>query len=216
MRNASSSWRSVSSGWPFTSLARPVSECALAKFGIQGERPLAIPTSEHLRDCVFAPINLIVVKWGRTITRSGDPPRSSSDWVEEFIARWQGREGGQERANYGMFLSELCDALVVAPPDPARRPGDQRLRLRARVKEARSRRHGAIRRIDLYKRDCFVLEAKQSRQKGGDKEVHGQAGPVRRRAAHARRRGSRAGLGRADAQCAQQAEDYVRAAAAEP
>ena len=26
-------------------------------------------------------------------------------------------------------------------------------------------------RIDLYKRGCFVLEAKQSRQKGGDKEL---------------------------------------------
>jgi hypothetical protein len=30
------------------------------------------------------------------------------------------------------------------------------------------------RRIDLYKRGCFVLEAKQSRQKGGKKEVLGQ------------------------------------------
>ena len=31
------------------------------------------------------------------------------------------------------------------------------------------------RRIDLYKRDCFVLEANQSRQKeGGEKQVHGQ------------------------------------------
>ncbi|MGN6489754.1 MAG: hypothetical protein ACTHLT_18295, partial [Devosia sp.] len=39
--------------------------------------------------------------------------------VEEFIARWQGREGGAERANYALFLSELCDVLGVARPDPA-------------------------------------------------------------------------------------------------
>jgi hypothetical protein len=28
--------------------------------------------------------------------------------VDTFIARWQGREGGQERANYALFLTELC------------------------------------------------------------------------------------------------------------
>jgi hypothetical protein len=38
---------------------------------------------------------------------------------EDFITRWQGREGGQERANYAMFLSELCDVLEVRRPDPA-------------------------------------------------------------------------------------------------
>ena len=39
--------------------------------------------------------------------------------LEAFIARWQGREGGQERANYALFLSELCDAIAVGRPDPA-------------------------------------------------------------------------------------------------
>ncbi len=39
--------------------------------------------------------------------------------IESVLARWQGREGGQERANYGMFLSELCAALSLPPPDPA-------------------------------------------------------------------------------------------------
>ena len=32
----------------------------------------------------------------------------------------------------------------------------------------------ALGRIDLYKRGCFVLEAKQSRLKGGKKEIAGQ------------------------------------------
>ncbi|MGO4386403.1 hypothetical protein AB4Y85_02605 [Microvirga sp. 2YAF29] len=39
--------------------------------------------------------------------------------VENFIARWTAREGGAERANYQMFLSELCDILEVPRPDPA-------------------------------------------------------------------------------------------------
>jgi hypothetical protein len=39
--------------------------------------------------------------------------------VERFISRWQGREGGQERANYALFLTELCDLLGLPHPDPA-------------------------------------------------------------------------------------------------
>ncbi len=39
--------------------------------------------------------------------------------ADAFIARWQGREGGQERANYALLLSELCDAIGVAQPEPA-------------------------------------------------------------------------------------------------
>jgi len=39
--------------------------------------------------------------------------------VEDFIDRWTAREGGAERANYQMFLSDLCDVLGVPRPDPA-------------------------------------------------------------------------------------------------
>jgi hypothetical protein len=44
------------------------------------------------------------------------------DLLDAFIARWQGRLGGQERANYAMFLRELCSALGVPPPDPSGDP----------------------------------------------------------------------------------------------
>ncbi len=44
---------------------------------------------------------------------------SGNGALEAFIARWQGREGGQERANYGMFLSELCQTFDLPIPDPA-------------------------------------------------------------------------------------------------
>ena len=38
---------------------------------------------------------------------------------ETFIERWQDGEGGQERANYALFLTELCDLIGVARPQPA-------------------------------------------------------------------------------------------------
>ena len=95
--------------------------------------------------------------------------------IETFIARWQAREGGQERANYAMFLRELCDVLGLQPPDPAGDGETNDYVFERVVKEPG--RDGTVsnRRIDLYKRGSFVLEAKQSRQqKGGDKEVPGQ------------------------------------------
>jgi hypothetical protein len=39
--------------------------------------------------------------------------------IECFIRRWQGREGGQERANYVMFLNEFCHTLGLPMPEPA-------------------------------------------------------------------------------------------------
>jgi hypothetical protein len=93
--------------------------------------------------------------------------------VDTFIARWQGLTGGQERANYGLFLSELCDVLGVARPDPSGDVETNDYVLERVVKE--TARDGSVssKRIDLYKRDCFVLEAKQSRQTGGTKEIAG-------------------------------------------
>ena len=35
----------------------------------------------------------------------------------EFEARWK-PAGGAERANYGLFLQDLCDLLGVPRPDP--------------------------------------------------------------------------------------------------
>jgi hypothetical protein len=38
--------------------------------------------------------------------------------IRQFIERWEG-SGAAERANYQLFLSELCDVIGVAHPDPA-------------------------------------------------------------------------------------------------
>jgi hypothetical protein len=101
-------------------------------------------------------------------------PHNKNDPVEVFIARWQGREGGQERANYVSFLKELCDVLGLPQPDPA----DATHERNDYVFERAVTRHlddgDSAGRIDLYRKGSFVLEAKQSRWKGGNKEVANQ------------------------------------------
>ena len=95
--------------------------------------------------------------------------------VEDFIDRWSGREGGQERANYGMFLSELCDVIGVERPDPASASHETNDYVFERSVQSASYDGSTERgRIDLYKRGCFILEAKQSRLKGAKKEIIGQ------------------------------------------
>jgi hypothetical protein len=51
------------------------------------------------------------------ICRDGDVKLAKE--VDAFIRRWQGREGGQERANYVSFLKELIWLLDLPSPDPA-------------------------------------------------------------------------------------------------
>jgi hypothetical protein len=92
--------------------------------------------------------------------------------AEPFITRWQNREGGAERANYAMFFAELCDVLDVPRPHPAAATSaDNDYVFERAVKKIGPDGSTSQGRIDLYKRDCFVLEAKQTRQKGGGKEV---------------------------------------------
>jgi hypothetical protein len=105
--------------------------------------------------------------WGNPL----DDKRSiSADPVDAFIERWR-RSSGAERANYGLFLIELCDLLGVARPNPS----GPETALNDYVFERGVRfRHddgtSSPGRIDLYKKGCFVLEAKQSkkRQEGGE------------------------------------------------
>ncbi len=91
--------------------------------------------------------------------------------IDRFIHRWQDQEGGQERANYGMFLIELCDVLDLPHPDAASALHETNDYAFERVvREVARDGSSSSKRIDLYKRDCFVLEAKQSRL-SGDKRV---------------------------------------------
>lgn len=84
--------------------------------------------------------------------------------IEIFIERWSQARGGAERANYQMFLTELCEALGLPRPDPA--SDDTRTNdyvFERGVKRRESEGFASTLRIDLYKRGCFILEAKQSR-----------------------------------------------------
>ncbi len=83
--------------------------------------------------------------------------------IETFIRRWRDREGGAERANATMYLLELTRALDLPPPDPAGADTAHNDYVFERAVRSPFREAGPPNRIDLYKRGCFVLEAKQSR-----------------------------------------------------
>lgn len=87
--------------------------------------------------------------------------------ADAFIQRWQGKDGS-EKANFQLFLGELCELLDVEKPQPAL--GDNVLntyvfeRRIDLVKVDGSSNTGFI---DLYRRDCFVLEGKSTGKKYG-------------------------------------------------
>jgi hypothetical protein len=78
-----------------------------------------------------------------------------------FIDRWR-KSAAAERANYALFLSELCDFLEVPRPNPA---VAEDARNNYVFERPVTFRHptglSSTGFIDLYKRGCFVLEAKQ-------------------------------------------------------
>jgi hypothetical protein len=95
----------------------------------------------------------------------------SKEAVEAFIRRWQGREGGQERANYALFLNELIALLGLPPPDPADATHEHNDYVFERAVKKQSDDADSHGRIDLYKKNSFVLEAKQSRLKGAKNDT---------------------------------------------
>src|SRR4051794_17981336 len=134
----------------------------------------------------------------------GEMSVSSQPNVEAFIARWTAREGGAERANYQMFLMELCDLIGVEKPHVSGADSERNDYVFERaVRFQHDDSSNSIGRIDLYKKGSFVLEAKQSRIKGGNKEVAGQDDLFSADASDETRSQARCGsrLGRPHAQC---------------
>ncbi|HMI92860.1 MAG TPA: type IIL restriction-modification enzyme MmeI, partial [Polyangiales bacterium] len=89
--------------------------------------------------------------------------------VEEFIARWAPSQAS-ERANKDSYLKELCRVLGV--PEPDVKTGDPErdvyvFEADARILSEEDRPRFGL--MDLYKKDCFVLEAKQGSDKGSKK-----------------------------------------------
>ncbi|MBL8882985.1 MAG: class I SAM-dependent DNA methyltransferase [Hyphomicrobium sp.] len=100
------------------------------------------------------------------ITTADTPP------IQEFIKRWAASSGA-ERANFQMFAMELCRLLEVPPPHPSKGE-DAELNDYCFERGVQFKEHDgttAAGRIDLYKRGAFVMEAKQSREKGRPKEL---------------------------------------------
>lgn len=125
--------------------------------------------------------------------------------IYEFIERWS--QGWlNERAHFQTFIGQLCKILGAPVPDEDR-PGDpdygfeKPVRLKA-GRKARGVRPGSI---DLYRRGCFVMEAKQSDR-------------PRSRAATGRgaARGSLAATERLMRRAKLEAEDYANALAERP
>lgn len=81
--------------------------------------------------------------------------------IAGFIKRWE-RSGAAERANYQLFLSELCDIIGVPRPEPATPDNAENAYV---FERPITFQHGdgatSTGFIDLYKRSCYILEAKQ-------------------------------------------------------
>jgi hypothetical protein len=110
---------------------------------------------------------------------------TSTDAADSFISRWE-NSGAAERANYQMFLSELCALLDVTRPDPTSPDPEKNLFVFDRaIPRVNPDGSSVTNYIDLYKARHFVLETKQGvGDCGGDhqsplsKSGHGRRGTV--------------------------------------
>jgi len=82
--------------------------------------------------------------------------------VNEFLERWNGNSGS-ERANFQSFMRDLCTLLDLPHPDPGEVDKSQNSYVFERfIASPRVDGNTDNRYIDLYRRDCFVLEGKQT------------------------------------------------------
>ena len=86
--------------------------------------------------------------------------------IDHLLAKWLGKEKAGERAEYQQFLTELMQALGVDTPGDGGVPVAD-FQFEAPVRSAAVYGGTGTKRIDLYKRGHFILEAKQS-QPGAD------------------------------------------------
>ena len=111
--------------------------------------------------------------------------------LQAFIDKWK-RSGASERANFHSFLFELCDLLGVDRPDPATDQtalNDYTFERFVKLDEGGG--HTATGFIDLYRRGCFVMEAKQGSDAPARSEPEALGGAKTRRKTGTARRGTR-------------------------
>lgn len=137
--------------------------------------------------------------------------------IDAFIARWQD-SGGSELANTQSFINELCAIIGVAPPNGSRTDDlHNDYVFERRVFQDNGDGTNSFGRIDAYKRDCFVLEAKQGSDadrnadaRGDDDlDIFGQTASTRIKRGAARR--GTPSWAKAMVQAKGQAERYAKA-----
>jgi SAM-dependent methyltransferase len=137
-----------------------------------------------------------------------DPTATPS--VQSFITRWKA-SGASERANYQLFLSELCELLGVEKPRPASGVAtDNSFCFERPVSFHDGEGKTSTGFIDLYKRDHFVLEAKQGADKEGPSEAEALGGERQARKAGTATRATRS-WDRALKAAKEQAHRYAKA-----
>ncbi len=161
-----------------------------------------------------------MLRYGLAMSEShahGAAPEDGIDPAEAdaFIDRWA-KSGGSELANFQLFAAELCDLLGVAKPDPSEAQNEYNdYTFERRIDFKHDDGSTSPGRIDLYRRGCFVMEAKQSAKRTGRKA----ADPLQpallpedamQVKAGTATRGTR-GWDRAMRAAKRQAEDYARA-----
>src|SRR3954469_25138932 len=100
---------------------------------------------------------------------SDDAPRvepapisiESNPTLDDFLGCWEA-SGAAERANYALFLTELCDVLGVPRPEPTRPDdADNAYVFERNVPFQNPDGSPTVKRIALSGRGAFVLEAKR-------------------------------------------------------
>jgi hypothetical protein len=132
--------------------------------------------------------------------------------IEAFIARWAASSGA-ERANYQIFLAELCDLLGLPRPDPSvADEAANRYVFDKAVTFQNPDGKTSTGYIDLYRRGAFVCETKQSvaREAKDLLSLADPAAPKARRKSGTSVRGT-AGWDDSMIAARGQAEGYVRA-----
>ena len=109
------------------------------------------------------------------------PPKSEEtiapsilDALRKLVERWTGVKA-RERANYQLYLGELCAALDVEGPRPAGSGYEYEFPIKVVDREGKEGSNF----VDLFKRDHFVLEAKDKEPGRTDelmlRKAYGQA-----------------------------------------
>ena len=88
-------------------------------------------------------------------------PALVPDPIEAFLTNWRNADGS-ERANYQLFLTQLCTLLDMPLPAPATgQPEQDSYVFERRVQFRHGDESESAGFIDLYRRGEFVLEAKK-------------------------------------------------------